>query len=1819
MLGRLHLISKLRKLLHVILNLSQDLVHKILHRRLRNDKKRAVTNPKSIAILTIGLFLGLGLAYFFLLRGNGASANWYHDSWGFRRKITIDNTKVSGSSDLNNFAVLVSFSSDSTISANAKTDGSDILFTDSKGHQLTHEIEYYSAGTLVTWVRIPTLSTSVDTVIYMYYGNPTASGLENETAVWSSDYRGVWHLSETSGQHLDSTSNNNDSTSVSVTTQGSATGKVGGASDFASGNEVVIADSDSLDITSSFTAQAWVKADTIGGSGTWNSIIYKGGNSNYFLELTNSDELDAGFYGGGDWRGVTTTNSPVSTSSFYHVAVVHDAAGDTIKTFVNGVEKGSVSSITQTPLVNTSTFTIGENFYNESFDGIIDEVRLSDSPKSVDWLITEYNNQNSPSTFYSASHQEVRTRGPAAYWKFDEGHGTTVNDSSGNSITGTVGTGSSAPTWVNEEYCMSGKCLEYDGTDDYLSFGDSLDFDDGQDFTFSAWIKSNSFSTVQTVFAKKLGNSAGQVGYLINIGTGGTLNFYAADGTDQIWKGSGMPMSANTWYHIAFVFDEDNASNIAFYINGTATAGNLTGTLANLNSLSNVQSLGLGIEPDRQYVFNGFIDEAKIYTYARTAEEIKQDYLFASAKGASAVLGTRDASFMSDGLVGYWKLDESASGECSEFIDGVTYIDDACDSSGNQQSGIWGGDTAATTGKYGNAVSFDGTGDNVDLGDLSVTEGASQLTWSFWVKPTSLTTADILLGKTNTGTQFAWGISTAYADVNDLVCSIPTTTTDANTYGYTTNDVLSNGTWTYVTCVFDGTASGNSSRLKMYINGENQTLTYSGTVPSSTQSTTSNARIASTANDQLFFNGVIDEVRIYERALSQTEVKSLYESSPGPVAYWDFDENAGTTANDNSGNGNEATFSGSPSWDTGKYGSSLRFDGASNYLTASGSLLNAGVGSFTVSAWVKYNGTASSQDFIIHKWDSGVAGGYGLNIQSDGTLRFGIEDDGSSFPEDSATSVARYDDGKWHYVTGVKTGTSRIDLYVDGVVVASDTSISSTNTLDNNNPLYIGSRYSASQQWDGWIDELKIYNYARTQEQILEDINAGHPAVGTPVGSTVLHTKFNEGYGTTAHDSSSLGNDGTLGTGSSAPSWSNDGKFGKALSFDGNDYVDFGDNDDLKLTFPFTISAWVNINELPADEYSIISKWYSFTNDREYAFQIVGDNRLRFGFSSTGSDSEFAYADTAFSSADFDQWVHVVLTADVDRNYTFYRNGEEDGSGTFALTSIANDTASAMIGAVHYSNSLPSRFFKGKIDEVKLYPFDLNSEQVKTEYNGGKTMILGAKSTGVGGTSPSNSAGREYCVPGDTSTCNAPVAEWLFNEGIGNTANDTSGNGNSGSMSGPDWTSGKRGKALNFDGVGDQITVTDSNSLDTGTNTTWSLWFKMDTLPSVAGYSYRLLDKWVGTGNQRSFQLYVATTNKIHMDVDPDGTDVLDVDIAGNDTLSTNTWYHVSVVVNGSQGYMFVNGVKQSDIENVSGVYSGTANLFIGSDTSANYFDGVIDDIRIYNYARTPAQIAWEYNRGAPVAQYKFDECQGITVYNSALNGDGKAAGNNGTITIGGSGTTSVGNCSTSNTAWGNGESGKINSSLDFDGTDDYTSVTDAPQLSFGNGTTDKPFSVTAWIKMDDATDFQFVSKLPASGVLSNLEWALGVGVTDRLGLRLYDNSALVYIGKYSDATLTQYEGQWVHVAFTYDGSESGNGISLFVNGAEVAGTSESAGSYAGMEDTASDLRIGAIFPSDATYKKFANGKIDDLRIYNYELTDTQIRDSMNNGAITFR
>ncbi|MDE2588513.1 MAG: DUF2341 domain-containing protein, partial [Patescibacteria group bacterium] len=233
--------------------------------------------------------------------------SWYNNSWTYRQKITINHISVPASQT--NFPLLVYFSSNGTLAANAQSSGNDILFTDATGTtKINHEIEKYnsSTGELEAWVKVPVVSSINDTVIYLYYGNGSASNQQNATAVWDSNYTSVYHLGETSGStYTDSTGNNSGTTTVAPSP--STSGQIDGAQSF-NGNTTYIASGETNYPTTQFTVEAWINlndsnnrylfnngdtffADTSdGGGGTRKLSIHTGGS----LQLTSTSTIPTG-------------------------------------------------------------------------------------------------------------------------------------------------------------------------------------------------------------------------------------------------------------------------------------------------------------------------------------------------------------------------------------------------------------------------------------------------------------------------------------------------------------------------------------------------------------------------------------------------------------------------------------------------------------------------------------------------------------------------------------------------------------------------------------------------------------------------------------------------------------------------------------------------------------------------------------------------------------------------------------------------------------------------------------------------------------------------------------------------------------------------------------------------------------------------------------------------------------------------------------------------------------------------------------------------------------------------------------------------------------------------------------------------------------------------------------------------------------------------------------------------------------------------------------------------------------------------------------
>jgi hypothetical protein len=382
------------------------------------------------------------------------------------------------------------------------------------------------------------------------------------------------------------------------------------------------------------------------------------------------------------------------------------------------------------------------------------------------------------------------------------------------------------------------------------------------------------------------------------------------------------------------------------------------------------------------------------------------------------------------------------------------------------------------------------------------------------------------------------------------------------------------------------------------------------------------------------------------------------------------------------------------------------------------------------------------------------------------------------------------------------------------------------------------------------MDEIRIYNYARTQEQIISDMNAGHPAPGSPVGSALHHFKFDEGYGDTAYDTGTGGTDGDLGAGttcpqagdSTCPIWTNDGKIGKAIDFERNattpDYIDLGagtDGGPMDLDDgDFTLSAWVNLESIGEDRCIICQGDAA----QSRAIELKYDHgETRFEFDTNDGGWKYAKYDLLVPPS-LSTWYHVVGVRD-GSTIKIYVNGLQGGT-TATIGTITNmDADSWSIGRL---GDAAARYWDGQIDEVKAYNFALTDTQILAEYNQGKAAVFGATSTDSSGDA-TWSAVNEYCPPGQGSTCIAPDGEWKFDDNVGtgsDAVKDTSGNGYhlnmESSMTESDWVEGIEGSALNFDGSDDSATVGGDNAFEGDNVGSVSMWLKSASPSTLDGF-----------------------------------------------------------------------------------------------------------------------------------------------------------------------------------------------------------------------------------------------------------------------------------------------------------------------------------------------------------------------------------------------
>jgi hypothetical protein len=337
------------------------------------------------------------------------------------------------------------------------------------------------------------------------------------------------------------------------------------------------------------------------------------------------------------------------------------------------------------------------------------------------------------------------------------------------------------------------------------------------------------------------------------------------------------------------------------------------------------------------------------------------------------------------------------------------------------------------------------------------------------------------------------------------------------------------------------------------------------------------------------------------------------------------------------------------------------------------------------------------------------------------------------------------------------------------------------------------------------------------------------------------------------------------------------------------------------------------------------------------------------------------------------------------------------------------------------------------------------------------------------------------------------------------------------------------------------------------------------------------------------FDRQTSTVDRIHWAQATEGGGAYQVAITT--PVLTSGWHHVNAIRSSDTTTLYVDGKSVGVDTSAGGDLSNDNDIRIGRECSLsyninNFNNQSVDDVKIYNYARTPAQIAWDYNRGKAVNNWTFDEGSGTTVHDE---GDNK---NDGTIT---------------GATWKNESECKTGKCLSFDGTDDQVSSNGNVDLSGTNkvstsfwfkfATSDS----TARIVLEHSTDFNsnnaFMIDHSDSGVDGNFTLA--------------DKCSINYNLIYTDNSYG--DNQWHHFVGVIDRSLGINQNFIYIDG-QIVPVTQSYNYNCNENFSSYPLYLGSRSGSNNDY----TGQIDNVKIFNYALTAEQVKMEYNGGAVSF-
>lgn len=658
--------------------------------------------------------------------------------------------------------------------------------------------------------------------------------------------------------------------------------------------------------------------------------------------------------------------------------------------------------------------------------------------------------------------------------------------------------------------------------------------------------------------------------------------------------------------------------------------------------------------------------------------------------------------------------------------------------------------------------------------------------------------------------------------------------------------------------------------------------------------------------------------------------------SNGLKAWYKMD--GGTT--DSSGNGNDAVNNGASLTTDYRNGANCAysFNGSSNYMTVPNAYAPTN-NILTISAWVKRFQTISNGSIIGNYNSANNVGGYTVSIGASPcsgnqvkVTKFGIVDICiGSFPADT----------NWHSLIVVWSGSGVVD-YVDGVSNGSSANTSNFNA--STGPTEIGNLGgSGITYWKGSIDDVRIYNRALTSSEIAqlsgEYSNSKLSAASGEKGLAGWWKFDGNTKDSTPYADNAVSNTGVLAA-------DRRGRANSAYSFNGtNQCMTIPNTSNINID-TYTISVWINTTQTPVSDADFVEKW---TGSGSYPYAL----RLQ----SNGHPSIRAYdgtnnpSVTATIAVNDGNWHHVVATRTYHGAMQIFVDGVSAGSGTDNTTGTTTGSSAVYVGC----RGAPSQYFSGSLDDLRIYNRVLSASEINTLYTSYDSQAS------LYGATPSGGLGQNL------------LGWWAFN---GN-AKDSTPYANNGTVSNATLTTDREGRAnsaYSFNGSNASIATTYVQTSVTAF--TVSAWVKTTS----SAFAQTIWQDRGASGAGVSLTLYIndsnqgfGTTNKLSFAEDTNGEGVGTTSTAsvndGNWHMLTGTWSASSgTLVAASQFHLFIDG--QSAASNgyflrgsKNSPFTGLNGAYIGyhANWPPHYFNGTIDDVRVWNRVLSAAEVSQLY------------------------------------------------------------------------------------------------------------------------------------------------------------------------------------------------------------------------------------------------------------------